>query len=193
MHRDTLHGGAQLILRVLRQRYWILGARSAVKGRIKRCVTCARHSARSPHQSMGDLPASRVNPSPLFAYTGDRLRRSFSCDSICWSVQARRPARTTLLYLSASLLEPSTWSLSRIAPFRLSLLPFGGSPVVRSSPRRVYSDNATNFHGANRELQRCLAFLIRDSSFRLLGNRRHRLAFYPVGRSSFRWSLEGRY
>lgn len=33
-HKATLHGGTQLTLRTLRQRYWISGARSLVKTRI---------------------------------------------------------------------------------------------------------------------------------------------------------------
>lgn len=54
-HKATLYG-TQLTLRTLRQRYWILGARSLVKTRIRQCVICARHTATSPIQLMGDLP-----------------------------------------------------------------------------------------------------------------------------------------
>lgn len=59
-HKATLYGGTQLTLRTLRQRYWILEARSLVKTCIRQCVICTRHTATSPIQLMGDLPSPRV-------------------------------------------------------------------------------------------------------------------------------------
>jgi len=52
-HHRSLHGGPQLTLRLLRQNYWILGARSLVKSRINRCVTCVRERAVTASQLMG--------------------------------------------------------------------------------------------------------------------------------------------
>jgi hypothetical protein len=34
-HKDALHGGAQLMLRLIRQRFWILSAHSPVKGHVR--------------------------------------------------------------------------------------------------------------------------------------------------------------
>jgi len=58
-----------------------------------------------------------------------------------------------------------TGPLYLLAPLRLSSPPSDDSSVVRS-PRHVYSDNATNYHGANRELHRCFAVLIKDCLLR---------------------------
>ncbi|XP_011688402.1 PREDICTED: uncharacterized protein LOC105450317 [Wasmannia auropunctata] len=69
-HKATLHGGIQLTLRLLRQRFWILSARSLVKGHIHQCITCTRHRAQISEQQMGNLPASRVTPSAPFTSTG---------------------------------------------------------------------------------------------------------------------------
>ena len=44
-HRRTLHGGTQLTLATLRQRYWVLQGRQRVKALIHRCVTCTRWQA----------------------------------------------------------------------------------------------------------------------------------------------------
>jgi aminoglycoside N3'-acetyltransferase len=54
----TLHGGTQLTLRTLREEYWIIGGRNLVKMHIRRCVICARQSARTLTQLMGNLPES---------------------------------------------------------------------------------------------------------------------------------------
>lgn len=70
VHANTLHGGTQLTLRVLRERFWILGARSLTKAIIHQCVPCVRESARVPTQLMGDLPAAGSSPSPPFSLTG---------------------------------------------------------------------------------------------------------------------------
>lgn len=69
-HRRTLHGGAQLTLAALRQRYWILGGRQRVKAHIHHCVTCLRWRAAPGQQLMGDLPACRVTPARPFLQVG---------------------------------------------------------------------------------------------------------------------------
>lgn len=60
--KQTLHGGAQLMIRMLRDEYWILRARDLVRGSIRKCVVCVRHRARPLSQIMGDLPLDRVIP-----------------------------------------------------------------------------------------------------------------------------------
>ncbi|KAH0950366.1 hypothetical protein HN011_009013, partial [Eciton burchellii] len=69
-HRATLHKSTQLMLRNLRQKYWIIGNRNLVKAHIRHCVICARQSAKISTQLMGNLPQPRVNPSPPFSHTG---------------------------------------------------------------------------------------------------------------------------
>ncbi|XP_043271176.1 uncharacterized protein [Venturia canescens] len=68
-HVRSLHGGTQLTLRLLRQNYWILEARSLVKSRINRCLACVRERAVTASQLMGDLPSPQVNPSPPFLHS----------------------------------------------------------------------------------------------------------------------------
>lgn len=69
-HKLVLHGGTQLMLRVLRQNYWIILARKLVKAHVHRCVTYARQSANSFQQLMGQLSRDRVNQAPPFTHTG---------------------------------------------------------------------------------------------------------------------------
>jgi len=61
-HKTTLHGGVQLVLRILRQRYWLLGSRNAVKRHIRQCIVCTHYSVKPSNQLMSDLPSPRVNP-----------------------------------------------------------------------------------------------------------------------------------
>lgn len=69
-HLRSLHGGPQLTLRVLRQSYWLLGARNLVKNITHKCIKCVRERAALPHQLMGTLPSVRVQPSRPFSNTG---------------------------------------------------------------------------------------------------------------------------
>ncbi|XP_066590517.1 uncharacterized protein [Prorops nasuta] len=70
IHITTLHGGLQLTLTVLRQKYWVINARNAAKSIIHRCVTCVRQRAKLGTQFMGTLPTARVNRSHPFEHTG---------------------------------------------------------------------------------------------------------------------------
>lgn len=69
-HRRTLHGGTQLTLATLWQRFWILSGRSLVKTFIGRCIRCLRFRAATATQLMGDLPKERVNRARPFYHSG---------------------------------------------------------------------------------------------------------------------------
>ncbi|XP_025991647.2 uncharacterized protein LOC113004001 [Solenopsis invicta] len=47
-HRRTLHGGVQMTLGMIRQRYWIPRGRAVVKTWLRRCVVCVRWRAAIP-------------------------------------------------------------------------------------------------------------------------------------------------
>ena len=69
-HRRTLHGGTQLTLATLRQRYWVLQGRQQVKAHIHRCVFCVRWQATPGQQLMRDLPSHRITPARPFLQVG---------------------------------------------------------------------------------------------------------------------------
>ncbi|XP_029179167.1 uncharacterized protein LOC114946687 [Nylanderia fulva] len=154
-HLRSSHGGPQLTLRVLRQNFWILGARSLVKFRIRKCMTCIRESARTASQLMGDLPSPRVTPSPTFSHCGidyagplqiipyvgrgQTSRKYYVCIFVCLATRAIH-----LEYVSDYSSE------GFLAAFRRFV-------SRRGLPSDVYSDNGTNFVGADRELR--LAFI----------------------------------
>ncbi|XP_055307271.1 uncharacterized protein LOC129571495 [Sitodiplosis mosellana] len=65
-HERTLHGGTQLTHQYIRQKYWILGGRYAVKTAISKCVPCIRQRKETQHQLMAHLPEERVTPGRPF-------------------------------------------------------------------------------------------------------------------------------
>ncbi|KRY21027.1 Protein Jade-1, partial [Trichinella patagoniensis] len=69
-HNRQLHAGVAQTLAALRERFWILRGRSAVKRVLRTCGICRRVAARPFQQRMGDLPAIRVNPARPFSNVG---------------------------------------------------------------------------------------------------------------------------
>ncbi|GFS81560.1 uncharacterized protein NPIL_172371 [Nephila pilipes] len=65
-----MHGGVQLINSAMKQKYWIVGAKTAIRREVRSCVTCARFSSEFSKQIMADLPAAKVNPARAFLKVG---------------------------------------------------------------------------------------------------------------------------
>ncbi|GFU44948.1 integrase catalytic domain-containing protein [Trichonephila clavipes] len=55
-HLKLLHANPQLLQADLREKFWILSARDAVRRVVRRCIPCFRNRPRFAEQIMGDLP-----------------------------------------------------------------------------------------------------------------------------------------
>lgn len=60
-HHKLAHGGRDLMMGLLLEKYHIIGAGQFVKRLIRSCVPCRRRNARVSEQFMGDLPSERTN------------------------------------------------------------------------------------------------------------------------------------
>lgn len=67
---QVLHGGVQLTLRALRERFWILNARTQVKHTIGHCMVCYRTKKRLLTQQMAPLPSFRTQQAKPFTFVG---------------------------------------------------------------------------------------------------------------------------
>jgi len=105
-----------------------------------------------------DLPVSRVNPSSPFAHAGIDYADPFIVTPFVGHGQRTRKNIRYVTCLSRYSGHPSGACRGLLC----SDFPHHFSAVVAD----LYSDNATNFHGANRELHRCFAALIEDSFLR---------------------------
>ncbi|KMQ87354.1 hypothetical protein RF55_13373 [Lasius niger] len=104
---------------------------------IAKCVTCARQRASLAYQQMGDLPAARVTSARPFARTGIDYAGPFS--------------------IRTSKEEADDYSTNCF------LATFDRFTARRGLPSAVYSDNGTNFQGADRELTRRIREILRDT------------------------------
>ena len=60
-HQETLHGGREHIVSVIRSRFWVVSLRPAVRRYLQRCFVCRRRDAKAREQKMADLPECRVH------------------------------------------------------------------------------------------------------------------------------------
>lgn len=151
IHSYTLHGGIKLTLATLRQNYWITNARTTIRGVIHRCIICHRYATHNKNQLMSALPAARVRQSKVFAHTGVdyagpfnlRLSKHRGRGTFKGFVAVFVCLATKAVHLEvASDLTAQTF----IAAFKRF--------VSRRGPcSDLYSDNGTNFVGANRVLK----------------------------------------
>ena len=150
-HRILGHGGREHVLAEMRQQFWIIGARSLARQLVRQCVTCRRREGPVMQQKMADLPKERLVPyQPPFTYTGvdlfgpfyvKRARSTikiYGCIFVCFNSRA-------VHIEDVSSLETDTFiqALHRFI-------------AVRGRPKEIWSDNGTNFCGADKELQRSI-------------------------------------
>lgn len=149
-HVINLHAGSYLLESLIRQKYWILRARDAVRRQVHRCVKCYRLRPISLAPLMADLPTPRVTPTTAFLHTGvdyfgpikitmERRRgaqtqKAYGCMFVCMSVKAVHLELVSSLS-TAHFLEAFRRFLSRRGPCRV-----------------LYSDQGTNFVGAKKVL-----------------------------------------
>lgn len=66
IHLEMLHGGSQLTTRTIREKYWIVGGRNAIRNVIHNCVKCVTMRAKTCTQQMANLVEERVTPKRPF-------------------------------------------------------------------------------------------------------------------------------
>lgn len=153
-HSATLHGGTQVTLSYIRKSYWIVDGRNRVRHYIRNCVTCFRYASRSSTQIMGDLPRSRIVPSRPFLHTGidyagpihirtskgrgHKSYKGYIAVFVCFATKA----------VHLELVTDQTTEAFVTAYRRFT--------SRRGICSDLYSDQGTNFIGANSQLQQQL-------------------------------------
>lgn len=158
MHLKNLHAGPQALLSSLNETFWILSARSTVRNVLHKCIICFRQRPKNLQQIMGNLPSVRVNPSRAFLNVGvdyggpfaiklsrNKSTKAYLCLFVCLVTRAIHLELASDLTTNAFLN-----ALKRFI-------------ARRGKPSNIYSDNGTNFTGANNEL-RALATIIQDKA-----------------------------
>jgi hypothetical protein len=148
VHEREGHTGVQQTLNTLRQNYWIIKGASVVKRVLRKCLICQRLHAGPGKQLMASLPSCRVTPGnyafestgvdyfgPLQVKQGRSMIKRWGCIFTCLRTRAVH------IELAYSLTTDS---------FLMALMRFISR---RGPPKEMFSDNGTNFVGADNELR----------------------------------------
>ena len=145
------HVGATQVLAAIRRKFWILKGGTAVRRVISKCIKCRKLNAKPEQQIMAPLPVARITPADApftsvgvhyFGPIHVKLKRSrvkrYGCIFTCLTMRA--------IHIEVSQ-DLSTDSF---------LMAFSIFVSRRGAPTEIYSDNGTNFRGADCEVRRAL-------------------------------------
>ncbi|XP_043642531.1 uncharacterized protein LOC122612775 [Drosophila teissieri] len=152
IHRISLHGGNQLMIRLIRSKFWIPKLKMLVKRTIHSCRVCVIHKKRLQTQLMGNLPSARSTISRPFTHTGVdfagpfdvksyvgracKITKGHVCVFVCFTTRA--------IHLEATSDLTTEKFLAAFSRFF----------ARRGCPQHVYSDNGKTFVGASTSLSK---------------------------------------
>lgn len=161
-HRRQLRAGNEGTLAALRNTFWPLAARPIIRQVIRKCIRCFRVQPRRSTQIMANLPKTRVQIAKPFFNCGidyfgpfqskRRYRRNatptnaYGAIFVCFGTNAMQCELTTNLTTEAFIIGMK------------------GFVARRGRVGRIYSNNDTNFFGANREYEAVSSKLSRGNS-----------------------------
>lgn len=152
-HEHSLvgHLGPVYVLSSLRKFVWILKGHAAVRRVIGNCFQCKRQKAKRGEQYMAELPVERLTPErPPFTHVGVdyfgplQVKRARSCVKRYGCLFTCLATRALHIEIAHSLETDS---------FIAALHRFISR---RGRPEAIFSDNGSNFKGADRELRDAL-------------------------------------
>ena len=149
-HEKLKHEGVDHVRNELRQQYWILRCRATVRKILHQCSYCRRRKAKPEAPLMASLPYDRLSVAPPFSKVGVDFFGPLKVKHLR-KQEKRYGCLFTCLVTRAVHLEVA-FSLSTDS-FIMCLRRF---MARRGKPTVIYSDNGTNFVGANNELRECI-------------------------------------
>lgn len=180
-----MHSSPQNLLYQIRQKYWPLNGRNLCRKIVHSCIRCFRANPKQCSQQMGNLPKYRVNRDFVFNSVGVDLcgpffiknrgqrkgspRKNYVCLFVCLVTKA-----VHLEIISDLTSQAAIATLKRFI-------------ARRGKCSKIVSDNATNFVGANRELQELakLAQNQNESLIRFLADEAIEWEFIPPRSPNF--------
>lgn len=148
-HMKAGHGGQELVVNELKQKYWIIKIRPTVKNVVSNCNFCRIRKIKPVIPQMGNLPAGRMahNQRP-FTHCGVDLFGPMEV-----TVGRRREKRYGVLFTCLTIRAVHVEIVHSLTTDAL-LMALRRMAARRGWPGFMYSDNGTNLRGADTELKK---------------------------------------
>lgn len=151
-HESNGHIGRQQVLAMIRQSYWITRGTSTIKRVIGDCFSCKRQLQNPSTQLMAPLPQERLTPDkppftfvgvdffgPVFVKYGRNQCKRYGCLFTCLTTRA--------VHIEIAYNLNTNSFLAALQRFTSR----------RGKPKKIFSDNGTNFTSGERELNESIA------------------------------------
>ncbi len=151
-HLKNLHVGAQTLLHFVRQEFWPLNGRNIARKIVHNCIVCFKNKPKILEQIMASLPKERVTINPPFTNSGIDL-----CGPFLIKYKHQRKGVFNKIYVAIFVcFATRATHLEIITDLSSEALI---ATLKRFVARRgicatIFSDNASNFVGANSELKK---------------------------------------
>lgn len=154
VHDRNLHAQPQLLLTLLRDRYWIIGARSLARKVVHTCIACFRAHPKRVEQFMADLPSTRVTAARPFGVTGVDYWGPLHLRPVTRRSAARKAYVAVFVCFCTKAVHIELVVDLTTAKFMQAFRRFTSRRGLCS---QIYSDNGRNFVGASNELRKLLS------------------------------------
>lgn len=168
-HENGKHAaGTNQTLAALSTRYWILSAREAIREWEKECAECRRRKSKPCQQIMAPLPTSRLKMS-LRAFA--RSAVDFAGPFITVQGRGKRREKRYLCLFTCLATRAVHLEMAFGLDTDSFLNAFYRMASRRGLPEEMFSDNGTNFKGADAELKLLMSKLDDDRILQSAANK----------------------
>ncbi|XP_064479096.1 uncharacterized protein LOC135392310 [Ornithodoros turicata] len=147
-HVNQMHTGVQGTLAQLRERFWIIRGRQAVKRVIYACVVCRRFGSKATRQATASLPPDRLSRTEPFHVTG----LDFAGPIYYRTDRSSTTPKSYIVLFTCAVTRAVHLELASSMTTDDILQAFRRFIARRSIPAKVYSDNIRTFKRASTDL-----------------------------------------
>ena len=167
-HKRLCHSGPKLTLGSLQDLYHIVGARRAVRKLTRQCIVCQRTSPKITTQLMGQLPVARVLPT----FSNERVSVDYAGPLTLKVGSTRRPTYLKAYAAVFVCLATESCHIELVSDLTAEAFLSALRRFVsrRGKPNEIWSDNATCFRRANKDLKELSHFLKQQDTQESIAN-----------------------
>ena len=172
VHERNFHCGVEQVLSLLREQFWVIKGRAAVKEVIGKCISCKKRMAPRMTQEMAPYE-------PPFTYSGVDYFGPFYVKKGRGKVAEKRWG-TIFVCMNSRAVHLEVAKSLETDDFILLLMRFLNR---RGHVKELRSDNGSNFVGADREIKEAIEHIDEEKVRSELLQRGCKWVFHPPGAS----------